>query len=107
MLKAVVVYADAGQLGPIRNELAAYGTTSVAAIGTDSMTMGGFMAPYYKGTDGCSEMFRLECWIDATHVAAVKEVIFRHAGKRNSLYVLSVDESLRQGTVTPHLAAAA
>ena len=107
-MKAVVAYVDPGQLDPILDELAARGTTSVAAVGTESVTGGGgVLAPYYKGTVGRSEQLRLECAIDATHVAAVKEIIFRHAGKRNSLYVLAVDRPPPAATVALHLAAAA
>jgi nitrogen regulatory protein PII len=96
MLKVVVAYIDANMFEPIRRDLTAYGIASISAIAAGGASEERFVAPNYHGsphTQHLAEKLRVECVVGTSHLQAVKDVIFRHEGRRSFLFVLNVEEA--------------
>lgn len=97
MIKVVIAYIDSDKFEPIRQDLAAYGITHASAIAAGGASEDRFVAPHYRGspqTLNLAEKIRIECVVGASHVQPVKEMIFKHEGRRSFMFVMNVEEAL-------------
>jgi nitrogen regulatory protein PII len=104
MLKVVVTYIDSDKFDAVRRDLADSGISHMAAIAAGSATPDPFTALAYRGSAHMltlTEKTRLEFVVRAEHLETVKEAIFRHAGPKTFMFVITVDEALPEGSANP------
>jgi nitrogen regulatory protein PII len=104
MLKLVVAYVDPDRFEAIRRDLTEGGVSHLAAIAVGSVTPDPFTATPYRGsahTPHLPEKTRLEFVVRDEQLDVVKEAIFRHAGDRTFVFILTVDEALPERAANP------
>jgi nitrogen regulatory protein PII len=102
MFKLVVAYIDSSTFESVRSALVEYGIASFSAVAAGAVSDYAFAAPNYRGsahTQRLPEKLRLECVVGASHVDAVKNIIFEHEGRRSFLYVLDVEQAFPEDSV--------
>lgn len=102
MLKVIVAYIDSDTFEPIRRDLADYGIQSTSAIAAGGASQDKFVAPHYRGSaqlQHLAEKLRFECVVGASHVEAVKEIVFRHEGKRSFIFVMDVEQAVPEDLI--------